>query len=161
VFHEQLATDIDTLARAIVLAAARGAAVINLSLGTPEMSHRPRLEAAVLRARRDGAIVVAARDEGGVLWLPGWLDSVVGVRADASIDRDTYDVRMVNDRPVLVTAPFPRDIPGVPRERNLSGISFAVANASAFVARALEAAPGADLGAVFARLREASCAPIA
>jgi hypothetical protein len=40
---------------------------------------------------------------------------------------------------------YPRDIPGVPRERNLKGLSFAVANVSGFVARALDARPGATL----------------
>jgi hypothetical protein len=135
--------------------------VINLSLGTAEIRHRPRLEAAVLSAGQYGAIVVAARDDGGVMWLPGCLDPVVAVRADTSIKREAYDVRMVNDRPVLVAAPYPRDIPGVPQERNLHGVSFAVANASAFVARALEATPRADLAAIFAALREATCAPIA
>jgi hypothetical protein len=83
---------------------------------------------------------------------------VVSVRADASLDRDAYEVSTVDDRPVLVTAPFPRDIPGVPRERNVNGISFSVANASAFVARALEAAPGADIARIFATLEAAGCA---
>ena len=161
IFWTALATDIDTLARAIVEAAARGAAVINLSLGTAEMGHRDRLASAVLCARRDGAIVVAARDDGGVRWLPGDLEGVVAVRADASLDRGAYDVRTVEDRSVLVTSPFPRDIPGVPRERNLQGVSFAVANASGFVARAIEARPRADVAAVLSRLHEAACAPIA
>jgi hypothetical protein len=58
--------------------------------------------------------------------------------------------------PVIVTSPYPRDIPGVPRERNVNGISFAVANASGFVARALEAAPGAGLGEIVAMLEEAA-----
>jgi hypothetical protein len=161
VFFDSLATDIDTLERAIVEAAGRGADVINLSLGTAEIRHYQRLDAAVLCARRDGAIVVAARDDGGVMWLPGCLDGVVSVRPDASLHRGAYDVRMVNERPVLVTAPYPRGIPGIPRERNLSGVSFAVANASGFVARALEASPGADPRAVIATLREATCTPIA
>lgn len=161
VFFDSLATDVDTLERAIVEAAARRADVINLSLGTAEIRHYQRLEAAVLCARRDGAIVVAARDDSGVMWLPGCLDGVVSVRADASLHRGAYDVRMVNERPALVTAPYPRGIPGIPRERNLSGVSFAVANASGFVARALEASPGADSRAVIATLREAICAPIA
>jgi subtilase family protein len=160
VFFDALATDVDTLERAIVEAAARRADVINLSLGTAEIRHYQRLEAAVLCARRDGAIVVAARDDGGVLWLPGCLEGVVSVRADPSLHRGAYDVRMVNDRPVLVTAPYPRGIPGVPRERNLNGVSFAVANASGFVARAREASPGADAAAVLATLREATCTPI-
>jgi hypothetical protein len=37
---------------------------------------------------------------------------------------------------VFKASPYPRDIPGVPRERNLNGVSFAVANMSGFVARA-------------------------
>lgn len=161
VFFEKLATDVETLARAIVEAAGRGAGVINLSLGTAEIGHRARLEDAILCARQDGAIVVAARDDAGVSWLPGSLDSVAAVRSDPTLDRRAYDVRMVNDRPVIVTAPYPRDIPGVPRERNLNGISFAVANASGFVARAREASPRADVGAILARLRDEACARIA
>jgi hypothetical protein len=35
-----------------------------------------------------------------------------------------------------------------------------VANASGFVARALESEPGAGVGNLFAKLREATCAPI-
>jgi Subtilase family len=160
IFWSRLATDIDTLARAIAEAANHGSAVINLSLGTAELNHRERLQSAVLCARRAGAIVVAARDDGGVLWLPGSLDEVIGVRADATLDRNAYCVQMVENRPVLVTSPYPRDIPGVPRERNLNGVSFAVANASGFVARALEMSPGTDIEAVFAKLQEATCAPI-
>jgi Subtilase family len=161
IFWDALKTDVDTLARGLLAAGQAGADVINLSLGTAEMKHRERLADAVLCARRLGAIVVAAHEDGGVLWLPGCLEGVVGVRADASIDRGTYDVRTVENRSVLVTSPYPRDIPGVPRERNLHGVSFAVANASAFVARAREQAPGADLDAVFAQLREGLCRPLA
>jgi subtilisin family serine protease len=156
VFWNTLATDVATLARAIDEAAASGAGIINLSLGTPEMRYRDRLEAAILRARGHGAIVVAARDDGGVRWLPGCLEGVVPVRADSSLDRGRYDIGVVDDRHVLVTSPYPRDIPGVPRDRNLHGISFAVANASAFVARALQAAPGTNIAQLFATL-EAGC----
>jgi subtilisin family serine protease len=152
VFWRTLSTDVATLAHAIDQAAAAGAAVINLSLGTAEMRHRERLNAAVSRARVHGAVVVAAHDDGGIRWLPGCLEDVVSVRADPALARDTYEIGVVDDRPVLITAPYPRDIPGVPRERNVNGISFAVANASAFVARALEAAAGADVHRIFATL---------
>ena len=157
VFWRALATDIVTLVRAIDEAAMRGAAVINLSLGTSEMQHRDRLEAAVARARAHNAIIVAANDEGGVRWLPGCLAGVVPVRADWTCARDTYGIAFVEDRPVLSTSPYPRDIPGVPRDRNVNGVSFAVANAAGFVARALEASPRAasDIGNVFAVLEEA------
>ena len=156
VFWKSLTTNTAMLVRAIDEAAAEGAAVINLSLGTADMQHRAALEAAVARARGLGAVVVAAHDDGGVRWLPGCLDEVIAVRADWSCARDSYSVAAVEDRTVIVTSPYPRDIPGVPRERNVNGVSFAVANASGFVARALEALPGAALGEIVAMLEEAA-----
>ena len=42
--------------------------------------------------------------------------------------------------PVFRASAYPRSIPGVPRERNLSGVSFAVANVTGFLARMLEGA---------------------
>jgi subtilisin family serine protease len=157
VFWQALATDIRSLTRAIEVAAERDAHLINLSLGTAEMEHRPRLEEVLASCRRSGALVVAAHDDNGTRWLPGSLDEVVGVKADWTCDRQGYRVSSVNGRWLLTTSPYPRDIPGVPRERNLSGISFAVANATGFAARALEAAPGSDLAGVFETLHEAAC----
>ena len=157
VFWQALATDIRSLTRAIEVAAERDAHLINLSLGTAEMEHRPRLEEVLASCRRSGSIVVAAHDDNGMRWLPGSLDEVVGVKADWTCDRQGYRVSSVNGRWLLTTSPYPRDIPGVPRERNLSGISFAVANATGFAARALEAAPGSDLARVFETLHEAAC----
>jgi subtilisin family serine protease len=156
VFWQSLATDVATLVRAIEEATLRGAGVINLSLGTADMRHRAPLEAAVATAHSRGAFVVAAYDDAGVSWLPGCLDGVVGVRADWTRDRHTFDVAMDGDRPLLVTSAYPRDIPGIPRERNLSGVSFAVANATGFVARALEEAPGMDFSGLFGLLETAA-----
>jgi len=140
VFWRALSTDIATLVRAIDEAADRGASLINLSLGTSRMQHRDLLEAAVARVRAKGALIVAANDDGGVRWLPGCLEQVVAVRADWACERDVYGIEFVEDRPMLSTSPYPRGIPGVSRERNVNGVSFAVANATGFVARALEAA---------------------
>jgi subtilisin family serine protease len=161
VFWRALSTDIATLVRAIDEAADRGASVINLSLGTARMEHRELLEAAVARARAKGALIVAAHDDGGVRWLPGCLEHVVAVRADWACERDAYGIEFVEDRPMLSTSPYPRGIPGVSRERNLNGVSFAVANAAGFVARALEQTrqgPGpnlADIAKLFVTLEEA------
>jgi hypothetical protein len=94
-----------------------------------------------------------------VRWLPGCLEDVIAVRADWTCARDVYAVEFVEDRPVLSTSPYPRDIPGVSRERNVNGVSFAVANASGFVARALEASSHStrtDIAKIFARLEEAA-----
>ena len=152
VFWNALATDITSLVRGIDEASSRGATVINLSLGTKNGAHRRLLEAAVERARDHGALIVAALDEGGVPWLPGSLDGVVAVRLDWSCPRDGYRVAGSESRRVIVASGYPRDIPNVPRERNLKGISFAVANASGFVARAMEAVPGAGASEILEAL---------
>jgi subtilisin family serine protease len=156
VFWTSLATNTATLVRAIDAAVAQGAAVINLSLGTADMRHRADLQAAVARARDRGAVVVAAHDDNGVRWLPGCLDDVIAVRADWSCARDTYSIVSVEDRTAIATSAYPRDIPGIPRERNVNGVSFAVANASGFVARALESSPGAGPVEILSMLEEAA-----
>jgi len=48
-------------------------------------------------------------------------------------------------RPTFFASGYPRSIPGVPQERNLNGVSFAVANMTGFVARARQAHPAASL----------------
>ena len=86
------------------------------------------------RASDAGALVVSAREAEGVVWLPGSLPGVVSVVADQRLERDELALRDGS----LVAAPYPRPIPGVPKERNLSGVSFAVANVSGFLARLIE-----------------------
>jgi len=138
VFERILTTDVVTLVRAIDEAVRHGAHVINLSLGTTEIQHRDELSAAVARATDRGALVVSALEDGGVQWLPGTLEAVVAVQLDWACDREAYRVVHAGGRAIIAASGYPRDIPGVPRERNLNGISFAVANASGFVARARE-----------------------
>lgn len=139
VFQRSLTTDVATLVRAIDEACTWGADVINLSLGTTEPERRHDLAAAVGRARRRGAFVVSAVGDPGLEWLPGALDEVVPVRLDWQCDRSAYRVVSKNGRSCIAASGYPREIPGIPREHNLKGVSFAVANASGFVARALEA----------------------
>jgi subtilisin family serine protease len=134
IFDRTLATNADALARGIAWATDRGARVINLSLGTANHAHEETLRASVARAVGAGALVVSAREADGVVWLPGSLPGVVAVIADARLERD----EVIVDDGGLRAAPFPRPIPGVPKERNLSGVSFAVANASGFLARFLQ-----------------------
>jgi subtilisin family serine protease len=139
VFWNTLATDVTSLVRGIDEACARGASVINLSLGTSNAVHRPALAAAVGRALTHGALIVSAVEDGGVRWLPGALEEVIGVRLDWTCPREAYRLATEQGRTVIAASGYPRDIPNVPRERNLKGISFAVANVSGFVARAIEA----------------------
>jgi subtilisin family serine protease len=140
VFDRTLATSGEVLARAITWAAEHGARVINLSLGTANPARAARLGAAVDDAVAAGAIVVSARESAGVQWLPGSLPNVVGVTLDTSGDRNEIVATFDDAARTLEVAAsgYPRPIPSVPVERNLSGISFAVANVTGFMARLLE-----------------------
>ena len=153
VFVDALRTDAATLARAIIEAAREGADVINLSLGAAGSQHAPIFAPALDEARRRGAFVVAARDAGEQRWLPGSMEGVLGVRVDWNCRRDAYRIDEVDGAPVVIASGYPREIPGVPRERNLRGLSFAVANASGFVAQALAEGPIASLEGLVLRLR--------
>jgi len=139
IFDRHLSTNAEMLARAIVWAAEQGAQLINLSLGTANLAHANNLAAAVGAAAARGALVVSALEASGSPLLPGSLETVAGVTADWSGARDRLEVEMrPGATPRFVASAYPRPIPGVPKERNLAGVSFAVANVSGFLARALE-----------------------
>ena len=145
VFDRALTTNIDTIIKAIDWCAANGMDIINLSLGTTNTDHRDVIEQAVARATEKGIVLVAAREMSARNSLPGCLPSVIGVAGDWENPRDRYAVTHMSNDPVFIASAFPRDIPGVPRERNMKGISFAVANMSGFVARARESDPNASV----------------
>ncbi len=121
IFDLSLRTDIDTLERGVRWALAQGAAFINLSLGTTNAEHVTRLDALVA----EGGTWVSAAETEGKIYYPGSLPGVCGVVADNSLERDAY-VELGDGK--YAASPYPREIPGVPREKNLRGISFAVAN---------------------------------
>lgn len=135
VFHDALRTSPLALVTAIDLAAAHGARIINLSLGTTSATHAPLFAAAIARAADHGATLIAASENDGTPCLPGSLPGVISVALDWDIPRETC--RWADGR--LIASGYPRPIPGVPQRRNLYGISFAVAQASGFAARAAQA----------------------
>ncbi|HUF49475.1 MAG TPA: S8 family serine peptidase [Longimicrobiales bacterium] len=137
VFDQTLATSAAVLVRAIERAVAHGCRLINLSLGTANPARADAFVVAITRAVERGVLIVSARELHGVAWLPGSLPGVVGVQLDAECPRAALRV----GRGALHASGLPRPIPGVPRERNVQGISFAVANATGFLARLLETEP--------------------
>jgi subtilisin family serine protease len=140
IFHQRLATNADVLARAIEWSADNGAHLINLSLGTANTAHAERLTLSVDYAAERGSLVVSAFEASGTALLPGSLAGVIGVVADWSIERDAIGVSHRSDGVSKFSgSPYPRPIPGVAPERNLAGVSFAVANVTGFLARAIEA----------------------
>jgi subtilisin family serine protease len=152
VFDRALATGIASLVNGIDWAAANGMHLVNLSLGTPRREHEGALTGAVERAAAANVLIVAARFDNGQSWLPGSLAGVLPVEIDWTLPRDQYRSATVDGVRVFYASGFAREIPGVPPERNLHGISFAVANMTGLVARAIEGTADRSLVAVLARL---------
>jgi subtilisin family serine protease len=140
IFHDALGCSIECLVAAIEWSIRSNMDLINLSLGTSKQEHAAALQSAVDRARENGALIVAAHEDGGVRWLPGSLPGVVPVALDWDCPRNEYRTATLADgRTVLRASGYPRPIPGVTPARNLSGISFAVANVTGLLARELHA----------------------
>jgi len=157
VFDRALTTNIGAIINAIDWCIDNQVDVINLSLGTVNLEHHESIEWAVARALRKNLLIVAAREMTGKPSLPGCLPSVIGVAEDWHCPRDSYAVSVdTDDELVFIASAYPREIPGVPRERNLNGISFAVANMTGFVARAREMNPQASIDQ-FKRLLVSEC----
>jgi subtilisin family serine protease len=142
VFGQRLSAPIGALLRALAWCREQHMDLVNLSLGTSNEEHR----APLIDALRDNALVISAAG-----MLPGNLESAIAVDADETCPRDRF--RQCNG--TFLASPYPRPIPGVPPERNLHGVSFAVANMTGFVALALESVPRAELRAELARRAEA------
>jgi subtilisin family serine protease len=140
VFERELATTAEQLARAIERAAEYRVDLINLSVGTPNAAHAARLARALAVAYEAGASVVAAAMQSGLPSLPGSLQPVIAVDVDWECARDEVIVEAAAAAVLRLKASgYPRPIPGVPPERNLKGVSFAVANATGVIARSVAA----------------------
>lgn len=140
VFDRRLDASVEALVAAIDWAAEHALPLVNLSLGTAERSHAGGLADAVGRAHAAGTTVVAAGADAGIDWLPGSLgvEGVIRVEIDWSCPRGAHTADGdAAAMPVFRTCGYPRPIPGVDPERNLKGLSFAVANVTGIAARAM------------------------
>jgi subtilisin family serine protease len=134
IFDRKLATSLPVVIRSIDWCLEHDIQVINLSLGTLNPGHRSAFEEVIARAQAAGATIVSALEMNGAAALPGSLAGVVGVMETDPSDGVEYGTHHRYGKLVYTAPPFPRDIPGVPREYNLKGVSFAVARVSAKVA---------------------------
>lgn len=145
VFDRELAATGTALVAACEWALEQRADLVNLSLGTTNPDHRVPLGDVVARLCASGALVVAAGEQDGVAWLPGTLPGAWAVTLDWSLPRDRCRlVAIANHEAAFQACGFPRPIPGVSPERNLKGLSFAVANVTGLVASRLARQPGAE-----------------
>jgi subtilisin family serine protease len=154
VFDRALSTNMASLIAGIDWAANAGMRLINLSLGTSRHVHEQALREAVARAAACGTLIVSAYDDGEARWLPGSLPGVIPVQVDYTLARDRYRVADAGGVTLFHASGFAREIPGVPPERNLHGISLAVANVTGFAARAAEVLPSCSFDAMVHALRE-------
>jgi Subtilase family len=153
VFGPSLRASADSLAQAMEWAISNDIDIINLSLGTPNPEHRPMLQALVDWAVGSRKLIVAARLQGEKPVMPGALPGVLGVEGDAELPRSQYLFVPSVEGGFFRASVYPRAIPGLPRERNLNGVSFAVANMSGFAIRACEAAGTCSFDTVRGALR--------
>jgi hypothetical protein len=124
VFHQALRTKIEFILEALDWCLENQIQIVNLSLGTSNPAHAEKFARYIPHL----TLVSAAGS------LPGTLPGVIAVELAQDYPRDEY--RYSNG--VFAASGHPRPIPGVPQERNLQGISFAVANLTGFAIRALE-----------------------
>ena len=153
VFDRELAASGRALVAGCQWALKKNARVLNLSLGTLNRDYENALADVVREAREAGAVIVAAGPESDREWLPGSLTGVWSVTLDWSLAREHCRTTIAPDGSIAIAASgFPRPIPGVPPERNLKGLSFAVANATGLLAALFEPLPAdADLSSELSR----------
>ena len=152
VFDRELAATGAALVAACEYALTVNPHIVNLSLGTRNADHERALSEVVLRLRDHGTVVIAAGAQGGVRWLPGSLPGVWAVTLDWTVPRETCWLDDLTSAGASFRASgFPRPIPGVSPERNVKGLSFAVANVTGIVARLLAADGEDDAAAIVSR----------
>ena len=157
VFDRTLSASIDTLIAGIDAAWRHGADLVNLSLGTANQAHAAALRAAAERAAAAGALIVSAGRHEEARYLPGTLDGVVAVELDWTCPRLAVEVGAdAAGWPVCRASGYPRPAPGIPPERNLKGLSFAVANVTGVLARTLTGGCRPTADAAVAALRVAA-----
>jgi subtilisin family serine protease len=155
VFDRELASTGNALVAACRHALTLPADIVNLSLGTQNPDHEPALSDAVKRLRENGAIVIAAGEQGGIRWLPGSIAGVWAVALDWTVPRDSCRLdRLGANGASFRASGFPRPIPGVPPDKNLKGLSFAVANVTGIIAKLIADDPAGEAAAAVTRAFE-------
>lgn len=136
IFGRRLEAPAACLAAGVRWAAKHRAHLVNLSAGVPvgtDPDGEALLAAACAEAGRTSLTIVAPRRSGDTLLAPGALPdaaNIVAVEADPAIPRRD----LVRRGPAFVTSPWARPLPGLAKEKNLSGVSLAVATVTNIVA---------------------------
>ena len=142
VFHSSLRTSTECLLKAIEWAIEQRMDVVNLSLGTRNPDHVARFETVIASALRRiiSCWFPRAKPNRSFAFLAACL--AFRLSLDWETTQESLSLRRASAGLVFVASGYPRSLPGLPPERNLHGISFAVANMTGLIARACEETAG-------------------
>lgn len=142
--NDPLTTAFPVLEAGLCWAIEHGMQIVNLSLGTTNPAHRPRLQVLVAQAHAAGVLLVSSAPPGQTNVLPAALPGVIGVAGDEACQ--WHEHRYVEEDEIhFRTHPQPRPIPGLPQERNFHGHSCASAHLTAVLALCAEQHPGLNV----------------
>ncbi len=155
IFHETLSAPLSLLTAALQRAIEPNTRIIHLSLGTVvDESVEPLMELCQKAIRHNLVIVAAARNPQDRVY-PSTFDSVIGVCQDKKCDESNI-VRYAHSPIEFGAYGYSRELPGVPKEFNFRGGSFAAAQVTGRVARLLADNPTFDTWKVKERLSVSS-----
>jgi uncharacterized NAD-dependent epimerase/dehydratase family protein len=145
IFDESLQADSRLLIAAIEWALDQGTDLINLSLGTTEVTYRDALERICRQAIDQGVLLVAAEHEEGRESYPAHLPQVIGVGAGKMRGLYAYHYRQRETIECIARGDSQRLCWLEPPEIMTAGTSFAAPHITGLVALIREAHPKADL----------------
>jgi subtilisin len=145
ILQDRLRTESRVLAAAIRSSIANDMRVINMSLGTHQISGIDALRQACEAAAGRNIILIAAGSEERI--FPASYSCVLGVSGDERCGWNDY-AYTENGEVEFRAHSCPLPLPGLPQTHNLRGHSMAAAHVTALVARIVEAYPQADVHAV-------------
>ncbi len=153
IFGESLSADGRALVAAIRWATAKGMDVVNLSLGTTEVSFRDAIAEACSEAVKEGVILVSAEHNDGLESYPACLTEVIGVTGGRAYGRYGYSYRPGEMIECVARGDEQRVCWSEGREIMMGGTSYAAPHIAGLIALIREVHPGATLEEVREILR--------
>jgi len=143
ILDDRLSSRTELLIEGIEWARSSGADVINMSLGTYRDDMLGELESSIEAAGEAGIVFVASSQNPDDPPAPARFPCVISVAPDP--DELTFHIRRGNKRGAdFIAYPYPREIPGITRQSNFFGPSFASAHVSGLACLAKEKARESD-----------------
>lgn len=140
IFQRELYAPAAALIAALEWALRENIGVIHLSLGTEREEDRESLDRLCREAWKANAVVVASARSPDDIVIPASLETVIGVYWNRECDEDSV-VHHPGAPVEFGACGWPRALPGLPRDRNFHGHSFAAAHVTARAAKLLEEHP--------------------